>query len=230
VQLRYPTELTFEQYVKAEAWHQASLEACPLCPPGQCRPARYGSYLRKIPAPARVARFYCPRTGTIMGLLPDFYASRLPGTLPALEEAVARAEQAPSLEAAANEIRPGDVDDAVTLPTAMRWVRLRLGLVHSTLTTVRGLFPSLFERCQSTVRSFRAQLETTNVLVALRGICQRYLHALPAPLGLLAPSGRPRRARRRHQQSIGPDPPGGPASLWGQPANGGTRVDPGGHP
>jgi hypothetical protein len=212
LQLRYPTELTFEQYVKAKAWRLARLETCPICPPARkCRPERYGSYRRKIPTLACGARFYCQNTGTTISLLPDFYASRLPGTLPALEEAVARAEQAPSLEAAANEIRPGDVDDAVTLPTAIRWVRLRLVAVHATLAAVRGLLPSLFEHCQRTVRSFRAQLGTSNVLVALRGICARYLHSLSAPLGLLPPPGLTRPARRRHQQSIGPDPPGVPA-------------------
>ena len=211
MQLRYPTELTFEEYVKAEAWHQARLETCPLCPPGQCRLERYGTYLRKVPAPALVARFYCPNTHTTIGLLPDFYASRLPGTLSALEDAVARAEAAPSVEAAANEIRPAEADDAVTLPTAMRWVRLRLALVRTTLATVRGLFPTLLERCQLTVRSFRAALGTSSVLVALREICARYLHTLPAPLGLLPPPAEGRRGGRPYQQRIGPDPPGPPA-------------------
>ena len=208
VQLRYPTELTFEEYVTAKAWLQARLEACPICPPGQCRPGRHGTYLRKVPTPARVARFYCADTGTTIGLLPDFYASRMQGTLPALEEAVARAEAAPSVEAAANEIRPGDVDEAVTLPTAMRWVRLRLACVRSTLATVRGMMPARFEQCQITVRSFRAALEVPSVLVALRGICARSLHTLPAPLGLRPPVAVRRRGHKRPQQSTGPDPPG----------------------
>lgn len=207
VQLRYPTELTFEEYVKAEAWHHARLEVCPICPPGQCRPGRHGTYLRKLPTPARVARFYCADTGTTIGLLPDFYASRMRGTLPALEEAVARAEAAPSVEAAANQIRPGDVEEAVTLPTAMRWVRRRLAFVRSTLATVRGLMPARFERCQITVRSFRAALGVPSVLVALRGICERYLHTLPAPLGLRPLVAVGPRGGKRRQQSTGPDPP-----------------------
>ena len=208
VQLRYPTELTFEEYVTAEAWRQARLETCPLCPAGQCRPGRHGTYLRKVPTPARVARFYCPETGTTIGLLPDFYASRMPGTLPALEEAVAHAEAAPSVEAAANALRPGDVDAAVTLPTAMRWVRLRLARVRATLATVRGLMPARFEPCPITVRAFRAALGVPSVLVALRGICARYLHMLPAPLGLRPPGAVRRRGGHRRQQSTGPDPPG----------------------
>ena len=211
MQLRYPTELTFAEYVKAEAWHHARLERCPLCPPGQCRLERHGTYLRKVPAPALVARFYCPHTHTTIGLLPDFYASRLPGTLPALEDAVARAEAAPSVEAAANALRPAEADDAVTLPTAMRWVRRRLAIVRATLTTVRGLFPALLARCPITVRSFRAALGSSSVLVALRGICARYLHTLPAPLGLRPAPDHGRRGGRPHQQRMGRDPPGPPA-------------------
>ena len=207
VQLRYPTELTFEEYVTTEGWRQASLEACPMCSPGQCRLERHGTYVRKIPTPARVTRFYCPDTGTTFGLLPDFYASRMPGTLPAMEEAVARAEEAPSVQAAANELRPADAEDAVTLPTAMRWVRLRLDVVHSTLATALGLMPALFDGCAITVRSFRAALGTSSVLVALRGICKCYLHKLLAPLGLSPPPVSRGRRRKHHQQSSGPDPP-----------------------
>jgi len=211
VQLRYPTELTFAEYVKAEAWQHARLETCPLCPPGQCRLARHGTYRRTVPAPARVARFYCPTTHTTIGLLPDFFASRLPGTLPALEEAVAQAEQAPSVEAAANALRPAEADDAVTLPTALRWVRRRLAIMRATLTTVRGLFPTLLARCQLTVRSFRDALDTASVLVALRGICARYLHTLPAPLGLRPPPAMVRRGGRPPQQRMGRAPPATPA-------------------
>ena len=207
VQLRYPTKLTFEEYVNARAWEQASLEACPVCPPGQCRLEGHGTYVRKVPAPAEVARFRCPVTGTTIGLLPDFYASRMPGTLSDLEEAVARAEQAPTVEAAANELRPADETEAVTLPTAVRWVRRRLAVVRSTLATVRGLMPALFEACEITVRSFRAVLGTSNVLVALREICERHLHMLPAPLGLAPPAPGDLRRGRRGQQWSGPDPP-----------------------
>lgn len=207
VQLRYPTKLTFEEYVNARAWEQASLEACPVCPPGQCQPEGHGTYVRKVPVPAEVARFRCPVTGTTIGLLPDFYASRMPGTLPALEEAVAVAEQAPTVEAAATALRPADAVDAVTLPTAMRWVRLRLAIVRSTLATVRGLSPAWFEVCEITVRSFRAALGTSNVLVSLREICERHLHRLPAPLGLAPSPTRDLRRGRRGQQCPGPDPP-----------------------
>jgi len=169
---------------------------------------RHGTYLRKVPEVAYVARYRCPTTGTTIGLLPDFYASRLPGTLPALEYAVVRAEGATTMAAAANELRPGDAEDAVTLPSAVQWVRRRLRVVHRILVTVLGLLPDVFEGCEVTVRSFRERLATPSLLVALRGICERYLAELPAPLGLVpAPLGAKRR-RTGCPQSSGADPPG----------------------
>jgi hypothetical protein len=167
--------------------------------------------MRKVPQVAWVARFLCPSTGTTIGMLPDFYASRMPGTLPDLEEAAARAQEATSVEAAAQELRPGDIEEAVTLPTAVRWVRVRLAIVRATLATVRGLLPSLFERCEVTVRSFRQCLGVECALMALREICERYLHQLPAPLGLVPPPGGLRLRGRRLPQSAGPDPPPGEA-------------------
>ncbi len=207
VQLRYGTKLTLDDYVRTQGWQKARLETCPICPPGQCRPEPHGRYMRKVPRVAWVARFLCPSTGTTIGMLPDFYASRMPGTLPDLEEAAARAEAAPSVEAAADELRPGDVEEAVTLPTAVRWVRVRLVLVRATLTTVRGLLPALFERCEVTVRSFRERLGVQSVLMVLREICERYLHVLPPPLGLVPPPASRRLRGKRLPQSTGPDPP-----------------------
>jgi len=207
VQLRYRTELTLEDYVRTQAWQKARLDTCPICPAGQCRPERHGTYLRKVPRAALVARFLCPSTGTTIGMLPDFYASRMPGTLPDLEEAAARAEVAPSVEAAAEELRPGDVEGAVTLPTAVRWVRLRLAIVRATLATVRGLLPGLFERCEVTVRSFRERLGVGSALMALREICEHYLHRLTPPLGLVPPPEGIRLRGKRLPQSTGPDPP-----------------------
>ena len=107
VQLRLATELTFEQYVRTHAWRLATLCRCPLCPDGGCGLQRLGSYERKVPAVGRVARYWCPRQRTSFGLLPDFYASRMPGTLDDIEAAAAAAEEM-SQEAAAELLRPGD--------------------------------------------------------------------------------------------------------------------------
>ena len=98
-------------------------------PEGGCGYARHGTYERKRPAGMYVARWYCRPAHTTLSLLPQFMAARLPGTVAELEEVVAVAEQARSLEQAANELR---IDD-VALASAMRWVRRRVASVHLNL-------------------------------------------------------------------------------------------------
>lgn len=142
-----------------------------------------------------------------IGLLPDFYASRIPGLLEEIEDAVASAEASRSVEEAAERARPAEEEKAVTLATAVRWVRRRLAWVHSLLATVLGLFPERFEGCTPTVASFRQRLGTTRALVGLRGLCERYLGVLAAPLGLVGSSAGRVIRRRGLQQSTGPDPP-----------------------
>jgi len=207
VQLRFESTLTFEQYVTTRAWEQATLKECPLCKPGTCHLQRLAPYMRKVPAVAFVARYYCPEQHTTFGLLPDFYASRMPGTLDGIEQAAARAEVAPSVEQAAEQLRPADTLDAITLGAAVAWLRRRLVLVRALLVTVVSLFPDRFAGLGWSVRAWRERLGTSRVLVALRGICARHLYALPRPLGLnpRVPVAQPR--RRGRQQSTGPDPP-----------------------
>ena len=75
------------------------------------------------PAGIRVARYRCPTARVTISLLPDFLASRLSGTLDEVEQVVELAQGAGSLEAAAERVRPAAVADAVTLPSALRWLR-----------------------------------------------------------------------------------------------------------
>lgn len=207
MQLRFESTLTFEQYVTERAWEQATLRACPLCTPGTCHLQRLAPYMRKIPAVAFVARYYCPEQHTTFGLLPDFYASRMPGTLDDLEQAAATAEAAPSVEQAAQHLRPADRPDAITLGAAVAWLRRRLVLVRALLVTVMGLLPDRFAGLGLLLRAWRERLGTSRVLVALREICVRHLYALPRPLGLnpRRPVAPPR--GRERQQSTGTDPP-----------------------
>lgn len=207
MQLRFESTLTFEQYVTAQAWEQATLSACPLCKPGTCHLQRLAPYLRKVPAVAFVARFYCPEKHTTFGLLPDFYASRMPGTLDDIERAAVTAEGAQSVERAAEKLRPADTPDAITFGAAVAWLRRRLVLVRALLVTVIGLLPDRFAGVGLSVRAWRERLGTSRVLVALRGICARHLYALPRPLGLnpRIPVALPR--KRGRQQSTGTDPP-----------------------
>jgi hypothetical protein len=182
------TTLSFEEYATSRGWEQASLEVCPLCGSGACHLQGLGTYMRKQPAVAYVKRYYCPERHTTFGLLPDFYASRKPGTLDDIEHVAAAAEVEGSQERTAEQLRPGDAPDAVTLRAAVAWVRHRVAWVRALLMTVASLLPDLFVGVPASVRAFRVHLGTSRVLVALRGICARHLYALPPPLGLNPPA------------------------------------------
>ena len=136
---------------------------------------RHGTYERRQPPGARIARWYCPQGHCSFSLLPDCLAARLPGTLAELEAVVAEAEQAPSLEAAANTTRPDDIG----LSCAMRWVRRRREAVHANLHTLKGLMPERFVACAPNVTDVRRYLGTQRALEACRDIAAYHLHVLP---------------------------------------------------
>ena len=147
----------------------------------------------------RIARYYCPTAQETFSLLPDCLASRFPGPLDDLERVVAQVEAAPSIEAAADVLRPD-----IVLPSAVRWVRRRLTLVRATLLAVVTLLPDLFGG-PAHLGAVRTALGTDHVLVTLRARAAVLLPALPRPLGF-APPVRPRRARgRRRQHHLGAD-------------------------
>ena len=202
VQLRYPTGLTGEQYVSRQAWREATLERCPEHPAGGCGLRRHGSYPRVRPRGARVARWYCPKTPCTFSLLPDCLAARLCGTLVEVETAALAVEQAPSLERAADPLRP-DID----LPGALRWTQRRRLRVCDALTALRGLLPEHFADCPASVSAFRARLGVEPLLPALREVAAPWLHELPAPLGLRPWVGGGGKSGRPGQHNPGPDPP-----------------------
>jgi hypothetical protein len=147
--------------------------------------------MRKVPAVAFVARYYCPEQHTTFGLLPDFYASRVPGTLDDIEDAAAKAEQVGGVEQAAEQVRPADTPDAVTLGAAVAWMRRRMAWVRALLVTIAGLFPDLLAGVGASILAARERLATSRVLVALRGICAPHLYVLGRPLGLNPRAGGP---------------------------------------
>jgi len=69
-------------------------------------------------------------------LLPDCLASRLPGTLLEIEDVVAKVENSPSQQTAADVIR---ID--IELPGALRWMRRRIFLVKVALRLLIELLP-----------------------------------------------------------------------------------------
>ena len=203
MQLRYETGLSGERYVTAQAWREARLERCPNHPRGGCSLARHGTYGRKAPRGARIARWYCPQSHATFSLLPDCLAARLPGTLDALEEAVAAAERAPSLAAAADAVRRG----AVELPGAVRWLGRRVRLVRNALNAAIGLVPDRLAPCAPSIAAVRVRLGSGSALTALRALAAPQLRQLPAPLGF-----HPRRPAETDrngvpQHRMGRDPP-----------------------
>ena len=103
--------------------------------------AHHGTYERKTPEGCQIARWYCRESHTSFSGLPDCLAARLPGTLDELEAVVVMAEEAGSLEEAANEARCPEDEDAIELPGALRWLRRRLDLIYNVLARVIGLIP-----------------------------------------------------------------------------------------
>jgi hypothetical protein len=203
VQLRYQSGLTSDDYVIRQAWRDARLERCPVHGEGGCAFARHGTYARVHPPGTRIPRWYCPQGHRTFSLLPDCLAARLSATLCEVETVVVTAEQAKSVEAAANALRT----DAVELPGAVRWTRRRVTVVHAILNILIGLMPERLLGCQPTVASFRRQLGLMWVLIGLRELAAVHLSCLPPPLGFGPRLRRPGAAGRACQQSAGPDPP-----------------------
>jgi len=178
MQLRFATNISVEQYIQQEAWKYAELDQCPLHPEGGCKLARHGTYSRKFPDGAKIARWYCSDGRTTFGLLPDCLSSRLPGTLIEVETVINQIESAPSQEAAADNIRPD-----IGLPGILRWMRHRLFLIRASLILLIDLIPSLSNNDQATLSSLRAALGVEFVLPHFRELAASHLDILPPPLG-----------------------------------------------
>jgi len=170
-------------YVAGRAWERAKLDACPFHPEGGCGLTGLGSYPRVSPPGMRVPRFWCPKQGKSISLLPGFLAAQVTGTLDELEAVIVAVEEAPTFAAAVEEVRPGDVEDAVDLPGAQRWVRRRVRWVTAFLRVVITLVPTRLAGVPPTLSAVRNHLGTTRALVALRELVSRHLHAVAAPLG-----------------------------------------------
>ncbi len=203
VQVRFACELTSEEYVSQQGWRKASLDHCPLHPPGGCGFARHGTYERLEPPGTRIARWYCRQGQRTFSLLPDCLASHLSGSLSQFEADMGALEQAPSVEKAAGELR------TIGLPGAVKWAWRRLGMIGVLLTTLIGLMPERFVSSRPTLASFRAALSSPEVLVTLRAVCTEHLAHLPTPVGFDHRKKRAPSRRSRDQQRTGPDPPAG---------------------
>ena len=206
VQLRFQSGHTSDEYVTLQLWRRASLPCCPLHPKGGCGFARHGTYARVEPPGTRIARWYCPQGHCTFSLLPDHLAARFPGTLADIEAVVAAVETSPSQEAAANRLRPDDVN----LTSAVRWVRRRLRLVRLVLVTMVSLLPDMFLGTAPTITAFARLFPDASVLVSLRGLAAVHLATLPRPLGFQPPDAAGGGRKKPVQHNTGPDPPADP--------------------
>lgn len=203
MQLRFETGLTGEEYVTREAWREARLERCPVHSGGGCEFARHGTYARKQPRGTLIARWYCPQARCTFSLLPDCLAARFPGTLAQIERVVETVETAVSLEAAAEVLRP----DAVSLPSALRWIRRRVTPVRAALGVLITLFAHELVGCAPRIGALRARLGVASVLGAMRAFAQAHLQALGSPLGFRRRLNRAAKRESAFQHAMGPDPP-----------------------
>jgi len=175
MQIRYPEQLTEKEYRDQQAWNNVRLDCCPFHPDGGCGVSRHGTYPRKFPYYCLVARWYCPKEHRTISMLPDFFASRFPGTLDEVEHVVNVAEQATSQEQAAELLRPD-----ITLPSGLRWLRRRLQYVLEILNILTGL---LCTECPADLTSFRQKYGVRRVLSFLRSLCSEHLQSLPPIVG-----------------------------------------------
>lgn len=136
-------------------------------------------------------------------MLPDCFAARLSGTLAEVEHVVEAVERAPSLEAAAAQLR---LD--IELPGALRWIRRRVKAVHRTLHLLKGLFPDTFADTLPTLLAFRQVLGVDALLLLrLREIAAPHLAVLPPVVGFRPPLARGGEPGAPCQHGTGPDPP-----------------------
>src|SRR4051812_45636416 len=177
-----------DTYIRNHEWRVARLSACPLHPSGGCSFARHGSYTRVTPPGLRITRWYCPEGHQTFSLLPDFLAAGLSGLLDAVEDSIAVARSAKSMEAAADLLRGPDV----SLPGAVRWLRRRVRAVRAALDAVSRLVPEL--------PADRPGVDRPGLLCRLRRtLPPAVLADIPAPLGFRA-SRRARGSGRHDQQ------------------------------
>lgn len=187
MQLRLTTGLSSEAYVSERAWRRATLDQCPLHPGGGCGIQKHGTYPRKSPPGARVARWYCRLGQVTISLLPDCLASQVSGGLQEIESAARAAEDGKSIEAVAGSLRPD-----IELPGAVRWLRRRIEYTRSALVVARGLSPDVLAGAMPTLREVSEALGVEDgILVRLRAELGARLSCVAAPVGFAARS-RPR--------------------------------------
>jgi hypothetical protein len=220
MQLRFATDLSAEEYVRREAWKEATLESCPVHPEGGCGFRKNGTYSRRYPEGTKIARWYCAIGHQTFSFLPDCLSARLSGALKEVEKVVEEVEKSPSQEDALERIR---LD--IFLPGALRWVRRRILPIRSALTMLIELVPSMFWGCEPTLSSFRCALCVRDVLPELRQHGAPFLQILPPPLGFGSLPAPKKIKNNRFQHKTGTDPPYLEAVDWLRGEESARKID-----
>jgi hypothetical protein len=201
-----PTELTSKDYITQRGWEKATLESCPLHPHGGCGFRRHTGYERRRPAGLFVPRWYCRKGHTTFSLVPDFAASYVGDTLPAIEAAVATYEQQRaagfSVAAVAEQLR-GDIG----LQGAIRWLARRRAWVAAGLTLLVGFAPWVLAGVERTVTHARAALAVPSALVQVRKMLDQNLKWAAAPVGFARAAAVGTTPFSPLQHKTGADPP-----------------------
>lgn len=203
MQILFETRMTSEQYVSEQGWEGATLLSCPVHPSGGCGIRAHGSYRRKTPAGLRVARFYCAEGHVTISLLPEFMAASFSGQLSEFEQAARAVEQAPSVVAAAQQLRPELNDER----SAARWLRRRLSALKSGLSSLVTSVPELFG-VAPTLSDVAAILAAAagQVLIAARSKAASLLGRMATPLGFRHRSAVSTNSGESMQHAMGPAP------------------------
>lgn len=203
MQILFETTMTSEQYVSEQGWRGATLLSCPVHPSGGCGIRGHGSYARKTPTGLRVARFYCAAGHVTISLLPDFMAASFSGQLSEFEQAARAAEQAASVVAAAQQLRPELHDER----SAARWLRRRLSALRSGLSSLVTSVPELFS-VAPTLSAVAVKLAAAadRVLVVARTKAVPLLGRMATPLGFRHRSSVSMNNAESMQHTMGPAP------------------------
>jgi len=203
MQILFETRMTSEQYVSEQGWERATLLSCPVHPSGGCGIRAHGSYRRKTPTGLRVARFYCAEGHVTISLLPEFMAASFSGQLSEFEQAARVAEDAASVLAAAQQLRPELHDER----SAARWLRRRLSALKSGLSSLVTSVPELFGVAPTlTAVGARLAAAAGRVLIAARSKAASLLSRMATPLGFRHRSAVSTNNAESMQQAMGPAP------------------------
>jgi hypothetical protein len=191
VQIHWKLKITSEQYVKTQAWLNASISRCPIGKKCEGKaPIKNGTYTRKFPNGIKIARLYCQPCGVTFSLLPDCLASCYSATLVELEKTIKIIHECSTFDEAVSELRP-DIEQQ----GGRRWLRRRVQRIQLTLLLVSTLL--------ATAPTKMVEID----LAELREKAAGAIYEIPTPVGFCHRPLSHWNSAPKHPHTMGPDPP-----------------------